>query len=118
VANFIGDSNIVSGTMLRDYLVRFHGVEFPCVDAGFGEDTPVDVVIRPEDIKLCSPENGQLKGTVESIVFKGVHYEMIVRSDAYAWKIQSTKFEQLGANVGMQITPEDIHIMRKAAANE
>ncbi len=115
VADFIGESNIISGTMLKDYLVKFENVEFPCVDAGFGENVPVDVVVRPEDIKIREPEEEALNGIVESVTFKGVHYEMMVRSAGYLWKIHSITCREPGTKIGMKIIPEYIHIMKKEA---
>ena len=115
VADFIGESNIIPGTMLRDLMVRFADREFTCVDSGFGENTPVDVVIRPEDIKVVAESEGQLSGRVESVLFKGVHYEMVVVSEQFRWLVHSTKSELAGDSVGLCITPPDIHIMRRAA---
>lgn len=113
VADFIGESNIIEGLMLRDLLVEFEGVEFPCVDKGFGENKPVDVVVRPEDIEIMEPKDGMLCGTVESVTFKGVHYEMMVRSENYLWKIHSITYKEIGTRVAMEIIPEYIHIMAK-----
>ena len=115
VADFIGESNIIGGTMIKDYLVEFEGVQFPCVDAGFGENAAVDVVVRPEDIKIREPEEGMLCGVVESVTFKGVHYEMMVRSANYLWKIHSITCKEEGTKIGMKIIPEYIHIMKKEA---
>ncbi len=117
VADFIGESNIISGTMIKDYLVQFEGVEFPCVDAGFGENNPVDVVVCPEDITIREPEEEQLCGIVESVTFKGVHYEMMVRSANYLWKIHSITCREPGTKIGMKIIPEYIHIMAKEAGS-
>ncbi len=117
VADFIGESNIIAGTMLKDYLVRFEGVDFPCVDAGFGENKPVDVVVRPEDIEIRKPEDEPLRGVVESVTFKGVHYEMMVRSGSYLWKIHSITCCEPGDEIGMKIIPEYIHIMAKEAGS-
>ena len=116
VADFIGESNILSGTMLQDELVKFSGVEFQCVDEGFGTNEPVDVVIRPEDIMIVGEDVGMLTGTVQSVIFKGVHYEMMVQgdSDGMLWKIHSTTMQPVGSRVGMTIVPYNIHIMRKA----
>ena len=112
VAQFIGESNLLSGVMLRDCLCEFAGRQFECVDTGFEKDEDVDVVIRPEDIRFTSPEDGMLKGTVVSALFKGVHYEMIVESDGFRWKVHSTKMTPPGTEVGMNIAPFDIQIMR------
>ncbi len=115
VADFIGESNIIGGTMIRDLLVEFEGIQFPCVDKGFGEQVAVDVVVRPEDIEIQDPKDGMLCGTVESVTFKGVHYEMMVRSADYLWKIHSITCKEPGTQVGMKIIPEYIHIMKKEA---
>ena len=116
VADFIGESNIIDGTMLRDYLVNFAGLDFECVDRGFIENEPVDVVIRPEDIQIVSETESKLKGEVKTVTFKGVHYEMIVQSNGISWKIHSTEMEPAGSRVGLRIIPDAIHVMRKAAA--
>ncbi len=115
VADFIGESNIIEGTMIKDLLVEFEGVQFPCVDKGFGENVAVDVVVRPEDIEIQEPKAGMLCGTVESVTFKGVHYEMMVRSANYVWKIHSITCREPGTKIGMEIIPEYIHIMKKEA---
>ena len=116
VADFIGESNILDGVMLEDELVRFCGAEFQCVDEGFATNEPVDVVIRPEDIMVVGEDVGRLIGTVESVIFKGVHYEMMVRSEdgGMRWKIHSTTMQPVGTRVGMTIVPYNIHIMHKA----
>ncbi len=114
VANFIGESNIIDGVMVRDRLVTFAGCTFPCLDGGFGENAPVDVVVRPEDLHLTEPEQGQLRGVVESVIFKGIHYEMMVRSPIFTWKVQSTQYRAVGQEIGMTLTPDDIHIMHKS----
>ncbi len=113
VADFIGESNILPGIMIKDYLVEISGREFACVDNGFGENTPMDVVIRPEDITLTSVENAKLSGVVTSVTFKGVHYEMVVEAYDFKWLIQSTKAAEEGATVGITFGPDDIHIMHK-----
>lgn len=113
VADFIGESNIFDGIMIRDRLVEFGGAEFVCVDAGFGENIPVDVVIRPEDIGLIAPDSNQLTGEVESVVFKGVHYEITVLCNGLHWLIHSTKNAEVGAKVGITFSPDDIHIMER-----
>ncbi|MGI6190060.1 MAG: ABC transporter ATP-binding protein [Clostridiales bacterium] len=115
VADFIGESNIVPGRMIKDNLVYFAGREFKCVDGGFGDNEEVDVVVRPEDIKLVSEEQGMLQGKVESVTFKGVHYEMMVRSAGYEWMIHSTLMEPVGTRIGISILPNDIHIMKKVS---
>ena len=111
VANFIGESNIIRGTMVHDELVHFCGVEFPCVDSGFGENRPVDVVIRPEDIVIVGEDIGQLTGTVQSVLFKGVHYEMMIEAGGFTWKVHSTSMQPAGSRVGLSIVPFNIHIM-------
>ncbi|WP_035378361.1 spermidine/putrescine ABC transporter ATP-binding protein [Fervidicella metallireducens] len=113
VAEFIGESTIVDGIMIEDFLVEFSGTSFECVDKGFNNNENVDVVIRPEDIKLVSLEEGMLKGIVESVTFKGVHYEMMIKSDKQEFKVHSTKMEPVGTKVGLRIDPNDIHIMKK-----
>ena len=118
VANFIGESNIIRGTMVRDELVHFCGVEFPCVDSGFGENKPVDVVIRPEDIVIVGEDIGQLTGTVQSVLFKGVHYEMMIEAGGFTWKVHSTTMQPAGSRVGLSIVPFNIHIMHPMKEDE
>ena len=113
VADFIGESNIFDGVMRKDYLVSFGGGEFECVDAGFGEDQPVDVVLRPEDINIVPPHTTPLTGVVESVIFKGVHYEITVKCNELYWMIQTTKSAEIGAEVGLSFGPDDIHIMER-----
>ncbi len=113
VADFIGESNIVNGCMPRDCVVEFTGRRFECVDRGFNPNETVDVVIRPEDVKVIPADKAQLTGIVESVVFKGVHYEMIVDGVDHKWVIHSTKAEPVGAMIGMTFDPFDIHIMKK-----
>ena len=113
VADFIGDSNIIDGIMVRDRLVNIRGIDFPCVDTGFRQDEPVDVVIRPEDILLTAPEKSAMKGVVTSLIFKGVHYEMDVMAQGYEWLVHSTKMEPVGTKVGIFVEPENIQIMHK-----
>ncbi|MBO7264687.1 MAG: ABC transporter ATP-binding protein [Alistipes sp.] len=115
VADFIGESNIINATMVRDRLVRFMGKEFECIDEGFGENTPVDVVIRPEDVYIIrNAEAAMFHGTVRSCIFKGVHYEMFVDTpDGYEIMIQDYNCFEIGSEVGMMIKPADIHVMRK-----
>ena len=113
VAKFIGESNIVDGVMYDDLIVEFSGKVFECVDKGFSKDEDVDVVIRPEDIDIVSVEDGILTGKVNSVTFKGVHYEMMVETDDFEWMIHSTIMKEVGTQIGMNIRPENIHIMRK-----
>ena len=117
VADFIGESNIFDARMIRDYRVAFCGREFECVDAGFGEDQPVDVVVRPEDWALGEAGKGALDGVVESTIFKGVHYEMMIRLDSgEVCKAHSTVMENVGSRVSLSVVPFNIHIMKKMAA--
>lgn len=119
VADFIGESNIVPGIMLRDELVQIFGAKFNCVDKGFGLNKPVDVVIRPEDIDLVAPENGTLTGIVTHLIFKGVHYEMEVTSpDGFEWLVHSTDLFPIGQEVGIHVDPFDIQIMNKPASED
>ena len=113
VADFIGESNILDGVMIKDLLVKFEGIEYECVDVGFGENTPVDVVIRPEDIKIVPPGDDVICGVVETVTFKGVHYEMKVDVSGFKWLIHSTKAAEAGSRIGMTFDPYDIHIMHK-----
>jgi len=115
VADFIGESNILNGIMIRDFLVHFDDAEFVCVDKGFGENVPVDVVVRPEDIAVCDPGKGTVKAIVKIVTFKGVHYEMIAQSKNYSWKIHSTECRAEGSEIGLNIAPDLIHIMKKEA---
>ena len=114
VADFIGESNILDGIMREDRLVEMFGHKFDCVDIGFGKNESVDVVVRPEDIDVVEPEKGQLSGTVSSITFKGVHYEIIVDINNFKWMIQSTDSPAVGDVIGISIPPQDIHIMKKS----
>ena len=114
VADFIGESNILDGTMLSDYKVKFFGRTFKCLDAGFEPNEPVDVVIRPEDIDFVPVEEGHLTGTVTSVTFKGLNYDIIVDFKGFKWLIQTTDFQPVGAAVGIRLNPEDIHIMHKS----
>lgn len=113
VADFIGESNIFDGTMLTDFKVNFAGYDFDCVDSGFGNHTPVDVVVRPEDVQLKKPQEGYIQGIVDSVVFKGVHYEMLVTEGPREWMVHSTMKREIGESVGISLTPDDIHIMYK-----
>ena len=118
VADFIGDSNIIDGIMVHDLLVNILGVDFPCVDTGFGNDSPVDVVIRPEDVILVPPTQSKMQGVVTSLIFKGVHYEMDVMANGYEWLVHSTKMEPVGATVGIYVEPENIQIMHKPRSED
>ena len=114
VADFIGESNIIDGVMVRDKLVKMYGREFPCLDGGFAENEPVDVVIRPEDIDIVPMEQGQLVGTVTSVTFKGMQYDIIVDFRGFKWLIQTTDHTPVGARIGIKIDPDGIHIMKKS----
>ena len=119
VADFIGESNIVPGIMLHDELVEIFGARFACVDKGFGNNTPVDVVIRPEDIELVAPEDGTLKGICTHLIFKGVHYEMeITTPDGFEWLVHSTNLCPVGKEVGIRVDPFNIQIMNKPASED
>lgn len=118
VADFIGDSNILDGIMIRDELVSFLGVKFACVDTGFGENKPVDVVIRPEDVILCAPSESNLSGEVTSVIFKGVHYEMEVMAGGFEWLVHSTVMSPLGSKVGIKVDPFNIQIMHKPESED
>ena len=119
VADFIGESNIVPGTMIRDELVEIFGARFACVDKGFGNNKPVDVVIRPEDIDLVKPEDGTLQGVVTHLIFKGVHYEMEVTTpDGFEWLVHSTDMFPVGRQVGIHVEPFEIQIMNKPASED
>ena len=118
VADFIGESNILNGTMIDNFKVEFCNKTFECVDEGFEKMEPIDVVIRPEDIKMVDADNGMLKGTVTSQIFKGVHYEMIVSTEEFDFILHNTKCAEVGSIIGVDIYPEDIHIMRKSGQNE
>ena len=113
VADFIGESNIFTGVMPQDNQVRFCGKAFDCMDGGFEKDEPVDVVVRPEDVIITSPDEGRLKGKVTSVIFKGIHYQILVQCGRYEIEIQSTTTPQVGDIVGLQIQPDGIHVMRK-----
>ena len=114
VADFIGESNILDGIMLADYKVKFFGRTFKCLDAGFAPNEPVDVVIRPEDIDFVPVEEGHLTGTVTSVTFKGLNYDIIVDFKGFKWLIQTTDYQAVGSTVGIRLNPEDIHIMHKS----
>ncbi|WP_308772646.1 polyamine ABC transporter ATP-binding protein [uncultured Bacteroides sp.] len=114
VADFIGESNILNGVMVKDKLVHFCDRDFECVDEGFGEQTPVDVVIRPEDLYIFPVSDmAQLRGVVQSCIFKGVHYEMVVLCQDYEFVVQDYHAFEAGTEVGLLVKPHDIHIMKK-----
>ncbi len=114
VADFIGESNILDGIMRADYVVEFFGRKFRCLDHGFAKDEPVDVVIRPEDVDIVPPDSGHLCGTVTSVTFKGVHYDTIVDFKGFKWLIQTTDLHRPGEYIGIRLTPDDIHVMKKS----
>lgn len=113
VADFIGESNIIDGIMHKDFDVTFCNTRFQCIDKGFKDNEKVDVVVRPEDLLIVNKQDGMMQGEVESVIFKGVHYEMQVTCNGYSWKIHSTDMAPVGNQIGINIDPEDIHIMRK-----
>lgn len=116
VADFIGESNILEGVMIDDYLVEVAGQRFKSLDSGFGKMAPVDIVIRPEDIDVveASSPGAHINGVVSSVTFKGVHYEMIVDVKGFMWMIQSTDVQNVGDKIGLALTPDDIHVMAKS----
>ena len=113
VADFIGESNIIDGIMHKDYLVEFANDYFDCVDKGFSLKERVQVVVRPEDFKIVPADKGKISGIVESIIFKGVHYEIMVDAMGYKWKIHTTQYVEPGTLIGMDVAPMDIHIMKR-----
>lgn len=118
VADFIGHSNIIDGVMIKDKLVEILGVKMPCVDEGFGENTPVDIVIRPEDVELVSAEDGYMRGDVVSNIFKGVHYELEVKANGYDWMVHTTKYVEVGSHVGIKVIPFNIQVMHKPESSD
>ena len=112
VADFIGESNILRGTMIRDELVELMGRPFPCVDTGWGENVPVDAVIRPEDLVVGAEGAGQVDGTVKSVLFKGVHFEMMIDCGAFTFKVHSTVMQPAGTRVSLSVDPFNIQIMK------
>ena len=115
VADFIGESNIIDGTMPEDKVVQMYGKRFPCLDGGFAPNEPVDVVIRPEDIDIVPVEQGQLTGTVTSVTFKGMQYDIIVDFKGFKWLIQTTDHCPEGSRIGIKIDPDGIHVMKKSS---
>ncbi|MBR3932425.1 MAG: ABC transporter ATP-binding protein [Clostridia bacterium] len=114
VADFIGESNIISGIMKEDFLVNIFNTDFECVDTGFEKDEPVDVVIRPEDVYILEADKGKVSGIVESVLFKGVHYEMVIESNGFKWLVHDTAKFDVGKEVSLLVKPFDIHIMKKS----
>ncbi|MGI6664568.1 MAG: ABC transporter ATP-binding protein [Christensenellaceae bacterium] len=112
VADFIGESNILYGTMKQDYLAHFGGQDFPCLDRGYAENEPVVVVVRPEDIKMVPPAEDVISGVVTSLVFMGVHYEIRMETDdGYEWLLHNTDAAEVGSRIGIALDPDDIHVM-------
>ena len=118
VADFIGDSNIIRATMVRDELVNILGTDFVCVDKGFGENKPVDVVIRPEDVELVPRGQGIIPGKVTHAIFKGVHYEMEVEASGYEWQVDSTRLFEAGSEVDIQVDPFNIQVMNRPESED
>ena len=118
VADFIGESNIIDGVMIEDHLVEILDTRFPCVDEGFGQNCPVDVVIRPEDVELVDPSEGTLQGEVTSLIFKGVHYELDVLANGFEWLVHTTKMHEVGSKVGIRVIPFNIQIMNKPESSD
>jgi len=118
VADFIGDSNIIASTMIKDELVEILGAKFACVDKGFGVNKPVDVVIRPEDVELVKPGEGTINGVVSHLIFKGVHYEMEVTANGFEWLVHSTSLFPVGTEVGIKVDPFNIQIMNKPESED
>ena len=118
VANFIGESNIIPGVMLEDYKVRFHDIDFECVDAGFGCNTPVDVVVRPEDIDIMPLGKTALKGIIKSVLFMGVHYEFRIETGSFTWTVHSTDYVAPDTEISLEIVPDAIHIMHKSLKHD
>lgn len=114
VADFIGESNIMQGFMDTDYKVQFHDHTFPCVDPAFKDTNEIDVVIRPEDIKITEYTENNISGIVKNVKFLGVHYEMLIESEYFTWKVQSTKLSEVDSKVSLNIEPDAIHIMRRS----
>lgn len=114
VADFIGESNIIDGIMKKDCLVSIMNTDLECVDTGFDTNEAVDVVIRPEDINITEPDDDVLCGVVESVIFKGVHYEMVISSHDFKWLVHDTAKYDIGKEVGLKVKPFDIHIMKKS----
>ena len=114
VADFIGESNIIDGIMRADGVVEIFNRRFQCLDKGFAKDEPVDVVIRPEDVDIVPEGQGQLKGTVTSVTFKGMQYDIIVDFYSFKWLIQTTDLSPVGSRIGIKIDPDGIHVMKKS----
>ena len=111
VAGFIGESNIIEGTMIRDFLVEFDGFRFECVDKGFEDNEAIEVVLRPEDLDIVEPDQAKIRGTVRNITFKGVHYEILIETELRTYMVHTTDYAAVGREVGLKFGPEDIHVM-------
>ena len=118
VADFIGDSNIIPGTMVHDRLVHLLGKDIPCINEGFGENVPVDVQIRPEDITICAPEEGQYRGRITQVVFKGTVYDITIEAGGFSWLVQTITGHEKGAEVGIRLAPSNIVIMAKPESED
>ena len=118
VADFIGDSNIIDSVFIQDELVEILGARFACVDKGFGNNTPVDVVIRPEDVELVTPEEGTIQGVVTHVIFKGVHNEIEVMANGFEWLVHSTSMFPVNQTVGIKVDPFNIQIMNKPTSED
>ena len=118
VADFIGDSNIIDGVMVKDRVVSILGTKIPCVDEGFGCNRPVDVVIRPEDVEIVKPEDGFMEGDITSVIFKGVHYEIEILANGFEWLVHTTQLYTVGAHVGIYVIPFNIQIMNKPESED
>ncbi|MBQ8955503.1 MAG: ABC transporter ATP-binding protein [Lachnospiraceae bacterium] len=118
VADFIGDSNIIRATMVKDELVNILGTDFICVDKGFGENIPVDVVIRPEDVELVPRGKGIISGKVSNVIFKGVHYEMDVQASGYEWLVHSTRLFDVGSEIDIYVDPFNIQVMNRPESED
>lgn len=118
VADFIGDSNIIDGIMMKDRVVEILGTRIPCVDEGFGTNTPVDVVIRPEDVEIVAPGEGFMDGDITSVIFKGVHYEIEIMAGGFEWLVDTTQFYTVGTHVGIRVIPFNIQIMNKPESED
>jgi spermidine/putrescine transport system ATP-binding protein len=118
VEDFIGDSNIIHATMVRDELVNILDTEFVCVDRDFGENKPVDVVIRPEDVELVPRGKGTMPGTVSHVIFKGVHYEMEVQAGGFEWLVHSTRLFDVGSEIDIKVDPFNIQVMNRPESED
>ena len=118
VADFIGDSNIIDGTMIRDRLVHLLGKDIPCINTGFGENVPVDVQIRPEDIQICAPEDGQFSGRIKQVVFKGTVYDITIEAGGFEWLVQTITGHEQGKEVGIKLAAANIQIMAKPESED